>query len=88
MKPEKKDGPGPGVAVGYDTLGYTFAFSILGFAGVGYLLDRWLGWLPLLTILGTLTGAGLAFGWVYLRVRAESSAAHHGETRRGEDGEA
>jgi F0F1-type ATP synthase assembly protein I len=59
-----------------DTLGYTFAFSVLMFAGAGYLLDRWLGWIPVLTIIGTLTGAGLAFVWVYARVRQDEADAH------------
>jgi F0F1-type ATP synthase assembly protein I len=62
-----------GEAWRYDTLGYTFAFSVIGFAGVGYLLDRWLHTTPIITIVGTLTGAGLAFCWVYAKVRADQA---------------
>lgn len=77
MKPKRSmAGRGPGGAVGYDTLGYTFAFSIMLFTGAGYLLDRWLGWVPVLTIVGTLVGAGLAFAWVYSKVSADEAAAH------------
>ena len=57
----------------YDTLGYTFAFSVIFFAGVGYLLDRWLGLMPMLTVTGTLVGAGLAFAWVFMKVRKDEA---------------
>jgi F0F1-type ATP synthase assembly protein I len=84
MEPKKRGGQGLGGAVGYDTLGYTFALSIMLFAGAGYLLDRWLGWVPVLTIVGTLTGAGLAFAWVYTKVRGDDTAAHDQGPERGE----
>lgn len=56
----------------YGALGNTFAFSIMLFAGAGYLLDRWLGLLPILTIVGTLVGTGMAVARVYLRVRQDA----------------
>ena len=62
-----------GQAWRYDTLGYTFAFSIILFAGLGYLLDRWLGFQPFLTIAGTLVGAGLAFVWVFMKVSRDEA---------------
>ena len=60
MGPKKPVGQELGQAWKYDTLGYTFAFSVILWAGAGYLLDRVLGTMPFLTILGTLVGAGLA----------------------------
>lgn len=78
-------GRGQGGAVGYDTLGYTFAVSIILFTGAGYLLDRWLGWVPVLTIVGTLVGAALAFAWVYSKVSADGAAAHADEVARKRD---
>ncbi len=81
MRPKKPVGRELGQAWRYDTLGYTFAFSVILFAGAGYLLDRWLGWTPLLTIGGTLVGAALAFVWVYLKVRQDEAAF---EARRGQ----
>lgn len=57
----------------YDTLGYTFAASVIGFAGGGFLLDRWLHTTPIITVVGTLLGAGLAFFWVYQKVKADET---------------
>ena len=46
-------------------LGWYIAISIvLGIVG-GWWLDRWLGTLPLFTILGVLAGSGVAFYGVY-----------------------
>ena len=73
MEPEKPAGRELGRAWRYDALGYTFAFSIMLFAGAGYLLDHWLGTRPILTIVGTLLGAGMAFVWVYLKVRQDEA---------------
>lgn len=71
MEPEEPAGRELGQAWRYDVLGYTFAFSVILFAGAGYLLDRWLGTRFILTIVGTLVGAGVAFAWVYLKVRQD-----------------
>ncbi len=83
MEP-RKPGPGAGRELGeawrYDSLGYTFALSVLLFAGLGWLLDRFLGTRPFLTIAGTLVGAGLAMAWVIAKVRADQDryqARHH-----------
>jgi len=73
MRPKKTVGQELGQAWRYDTLGYTFAFSIMLFAGAGYLLDRWLGTKPILTVVGTLVGAVLAFVWVYLKVMKDEA---------------
>jgi len=70
-KPVRKE---LGEAWRYDTLGYTFAFSVILFAGLGWLLDRWLKTRPILTIVGTLVGAGLAVMWVFLRVLRDKAA--------------
>jgi len=56
------------------TLGFAFAGGVILFAGVGFLLDRWLGWTPALTIAGTLVGSGLSFYNVYTKIRAETEA--------------
>lgn len=76
-----------GEAWRYDTLGYTFAFSVIVFAGVGFLLDRVLGTIPILTVVGTLVGAGLAFLWVYQKVKADEAKyrAEHQGPRPGDD---
>jgi F0F1-type ATP synthase assembly protein I len=56
------------IAYRYAAMGMQFAAGTLLFAGLGFLLDRWLGWLPALTIGGTLLGATLSFLSVYRRV--------------------
>ncbi|MFH1140461.1 MAG: AtpZ/AtpI family protein [Chloroflexota bacterium] len=46
-------------------LGWYIAISIiLGIVG-GWWLDRWLGTLPIFTILGVIVGSGVAFYGVY-----------------------
>lgn len=73
MKGQKPLGRELGQAWRYDSLGYTFAFSVILFAGVGWVLDRWLDIRPVLTVSGTLIGAGMAFVWVYLKVRQDEA---------------
>lgn len=73
MRPKKRVGRELGEAWRYDTLGYTFAFSVIIFAGAGWLVDGWLGTRPLMTIAGTIVGAGLAFVWVYLKVKQDEA---------------
>lgn len=70
QKPVQKE---LGEAWRYDTLGYTFAFSVIVFAGVGFLIDRLFKTIPIFTVVGTLVGAGLAFVWVYQRVKADEA---------------
>jgi F0F1-type ATP synthase assembly protein I len=62
---------------GYEfvALGIKFAAGVIFFAGGGFLLDRWLGWTPALTIIGTLVGSGLSFYVVYMHLRAVTEAA-------------
>lgn len=58
-------------AYSHATLGCTFAGGVLLFTGLGWLLDRWLGLLPVFTVAGALVGAVLSFLNVYARIRAE-----------------
>ncbi|HEX5819990.1 MAG TPA: AtpZ/AtpI family protein [Gemmatimonadales bacterium] len=59
------------IAYRYAGLGMQFAGGILMFAGLGYLLDRWLHILPALTILGVIVGSVLSFLSVYRKVIAD-----------------
>jgi F0F1-type ATP synthase assembly protein I len=52
----------------YASLGMQFAAGTLLFAGVGFLLDRWLNIVPALTVAGLLVGGGLSFLSVYRKV--------------------
>lgn len=80
MKRPNPVGKDVGQAWRYDSLGYTFAFSVIVFAGLGFLLDRWLHTTPIITVAGTLAGAGLAFFWVYQKVKMDETRykAEHG----------
>lgn len=69
----------------YVSLGLTFAGGIIIYAGIGYLLDGWLGWTPILTVAGTLLGAVLSFLKMYWTLRAdekEYDAEHPRGSRR------
>lgn len=63
----------------YASLGMQFAGGTLFFAGMGFLLDKWLRILPVLTVAGLLVGGALSFYSVYRKVI--------GETKRGGKGE-
>ena len=74
----------------YVSLGLTFAGGIILFMGVGFLLDRWLGWMPILTVAGTLFGAIMSFLNIYWKLQAderkydaEHDAARQAKKREG-----
>ncbi len=72
----------------YVSLGLTFAGGIIFFMGIGFALDRWLGWMPLLTVTGTLLGAVLSFLNIYWKLQADEAEyrqEHPG--RRGKPGD-
>lgn len=77
--PERDIGEG----YSYFSLGITFAVSIVLFALGGWLLDRWLGITPVLTIVGTLAGSALSFVWVYARLNSEEARRRSDERRKG-----
>lgn len=69
----------------YVSLGLTFAGGIILFMGIGFLLDRWLGWTPVLTVAGTVLGAVLSFLNIYWKLQADE-AKYRQEHSRPEDG--
>jgi F0F1-type ATP synthase assembly protein I len=62
----------------YASLGMQFAGGTLLFAGIGFLLDKWLQLLPLLTIAGLLVGGGLSFFSVYRKVISDIGKGDRG----------
>ncbi len=56
----------------YVGLGCSFAGGIILFMAGGFMLDRWLGLTPVMTVVGTLLGGVLCFLHVYWRLSAES----------------
>ena len=63
----------------YASLGMQFAGGTLFFAGMGFLLDKWLRILPVLTVVGLLVGGGLSFYSVYRKVIGETKPGGKGE---------
>jgi len=53
------------------------------FAGLGFLLDRWLHILPALTVTGVLVGGGLSFYSIYRKVLADQAADKAAKDRTG-----
>jgi F0F1-type ATP synthase assembly protein I len=70
---EPKRTPSRAIGEGYKmvALGATFAGAIVLFTLGGWLLDGWLGWTPVLTLVGTVVGTVLGFAHVYLRLQEE-----------------
>lgn len=66
----------------YSGLGCVFAAGVMVFMAGGWLLDRWLGLLPLFTVIGALIGATLATVSIYRRLmagEAEDEASGEGQ---------
>ncbi len=58
-----------GAAYGQAALGFTFAGGVIVFTLVGWVVDRWLDLVPIMTVIGALTGSVLSFLSVYFRIR-------------------
>lgn len=54
----------------YLHLGFTFALAALLFCYAGYRLDKWLGTLPIFTLLGTFLGGIGGFFYIYKELTA------------------
>jgi len=74
--PDGEDGPsvpdrGPSIggAVEFLTLGLSIAVLLAGGALLGYLVDRWLGTMPLFTLVGLVLGIAAAVLMTMTRVR-------------------
>ena len=73
MREKRGSEQGVGAGYRYASLGLALAGGILLFMAAGYALDRWLGSLPWLTLVGTLVGAVLSFLSVYRRLMADEA---------------
>lgn len=70
-----KDQPGLAAAYRYASLGMQFAAGLLLFMGLGFLVDRRFGLMPVGTVAGALLGTVLSFLSVYRKVVADTEAA-------------
>lgn len=85
MEPKEPAGRALGIGYKYVSMGMSFAGGIVMFTGLGWLVDRWLGTLPLFLITGTIVGSVLSFMWVYLKLRQDEERY---EAERGLGGSA
>jgi F0F1-type ATP synthase assembly protein I len=63
--------------------GVTFAFAILGFGALGWLLDGWIHTRPLFAVILGLVGGFGAFMNLYYRVQREIEAGKKREEGKG-----
>ena len=81
--PQTSQDEGDRQAYRYASLGMQFAGGTLLFAGVGFLLDRWLHIVPALTIVGLLVGGGLSFYSIYRKVLGDQAAEKAEREKQG-----
>ena len=74
---------GFGEGYSYVAAGFTFAFAILGFGALGWLLDGWIHTRPLFAVILGLLGGAAAFLNLYYRVQKEIEASKRRETGSG-----
>jgi hypothetical protein len=60
-----------GEGYSYVALGFTFAFAILAFGALGWVVDGWLGTRPLLALVGAGVGGFGGFMNIYYRVQKD-----------------
>jgi F0F1-type ATP synthase assembly protein I len=65
---------GFGEGYAYVAAGFTFAFAILAFGALGWLLDGWLHTRPLFALVGGFVGGVGAFLNLYYRVQRDIAA--------------
>ena len=75
MTPQSGPQSGFGLGHKYLGMGLRFAGGVILFMLAGLALDRWLGWTPFGTVVGTLAGAFLSFLSVYRELQADEAKA-------------
>src|SRR2546427_2890113 len=68
-----------GEGYSYVALGFAFAFAILAFGALGWLLDGWLGTRPLFALVGAGLGGFGGFMSIYYRVKKDTERRDGGE---------
>ena len=71
---ENKIAKGYGQGYEYVAVGFTFAFAILAFGALGWLVDGWLHTRPLFAIIGAFAGGFGGFMNIYYRVMRDTGA--------------
>jgi F0F1-type ATP synthase assembly protein I len=76
MPPDERNRFGRSFGEGYSyvALGFTFAFAILVFGALGWLVDGWLHTRPLFALVGAAIGGFGGFMSIYYRVQRDTQA--------------
>lgn len=69
MDPRSVPSRGVSEVYRYTGLGCLFAAAVLVFMGGGWLVDRWLGTVPVFMVVGALAGAALATASIYRQLQ-------------------
>ncbi|MGH7538009.1 MAG: AtpZ/AtpI family protein [Gemmatimonadales bacterium] len=76
MPLDDKNNPAKSFGQGYEyvAVGFTFAFAILLFGAVGWVVDGWLHTRPLVFLVGAFLGGFAGFMHIYYRVKRDTEA--------------
>jgi F0F1-type ATP synthase assembly protein I len=85
MPDQDQDRFARGFGQGYEyvAVGFTFAFAILLFGGLGWLVDGWLHTRPLFFLVGAFLGGFGGFMNIYYRVKRDTEAGKQSGTGEG-----
>ena len=67
-----------GAGYSYVALGFSFAFAILAFGALGWVVDGWLGTRPLVALVGAGVGGFGGFMNIYYRVQRDTAKRDEG----------
>lgn len=84
MPDDDKNSEGRNYGLGYEyvAMGFGFAFAILGFGALGWLVDGWLHTRPLIAIVGAFIGGFAGFMNIYYRVLRDTAKGAKGKPDR------
>jgi F0F1-type ATP synthase assembly protein I len=71
-----------GEGYSYVALGFSFAFAILVFGALGWIVDGWFGTRPLFALVGAGVGGFGGFMSIYYRVQRDSAKRDGGSGKR------
>jgi len=84
MPDDEQDRVGRSFGEGYSyvALGFSFAFAILVFGALGWVVDGWLATRPLFALVGAAVGGFGGFMSIYYRVQRDSGKRDGGSGKR------